>query len=116
MRCRMNLVADPANISSPQFVNLGLSTINALDKSAIIWTPYTIVGRTIDVAHGSAPDHIFEEVIAVEKKVSAKSDCSYKLIFKFGGKIRTLSTKIMQGFNHLWNQLLLVRKIQTPKH
>ena len=58
----MNLAADPVNIPAPQFLNLGLSTINALDKEAILWTPTTIVGRPTDVAHGSAPDHIFEKL------------------------------------------------------
>ena len=36
-----------------------------------------------------------------------------KLIFKFGKKIRNLSAKTFQGVDHLWNQLLLVKKRQT---
>ena len=31
-RCRMNLTPDPVNIPAPQFVDLGLSTIGALNK------------------------------------------------------------------------------------
>ena len=33
-RCSMDLASDPVNIPAPKFVDLGLSTINALDKSA----------------------------------------------------------------------------------
>ena len=36
MRCRMNLTADLVNIPAPQFVDLGLSTIDTLDKYASI--------------------------------------------------------------------------------
>ena len=82
MRCRMKLTADPVNIPKPQFMDLGISTINALDKSASLWNPATRVGRPTDVTHGRVPDHIFEIVTAVREKVSAKSDYSYKTDFE----------------------------------
>ena len=82
----MNLAADPINIPAPQLFDLGLSTINALDKSASLWTPTTRVGRPTDVAHGSAPDHICGKVTEVRDRVSAKSDYSYKNDFEIWRK------------------------------
>ena len=43
MRCWMDIAADPINILSPQFVNLGLSNIDVLDKGASLWTPFTVL-------------------------------------------------------------------------
>ena len=77
----MNLTADPVNIPAPQLMDLGISTINTMDKSAILCTPATIVVRPTDFSHRSALDHIFEKVTAVRDKVSAKSDYSYKTDF-----------------------------------
>ena len=98
----MNLVEDPVNIPSPQFMDLGLYTINAMDKGASIWTPATIIGRPTDVAHGSAPDQIFGKNTAVGDAVREKSDYNYKTNLKFGGKTRNLSAKRIQGVDHLW--------------
>ena len=74
-------MSDYLNIPVAQFVDLVLSTINTLDKSASIWIPATRVGRPTDVAHGSAPGHIFEKFTEVRDKMSAKSDYSYKTDF-----------------------------------
>ena len=63
MRCWMNLTEDPINISVLQFVDLGLSTMNAMDKGTSIWTPATRVGRPTYVSHWRALDHIFLEKI-----------------------------------------------------
>ena len=60
--CRVSLVADTINISSPQFVHFGISTINALDKGASLWNPATIFGRPTHVAYGSVPYYIFEKI------------------------------------------------------
>ena len=78
----MNLAADPVNTPAPKFEDLGISTINALDKDASLWTPATRIGRPTDVAHGSTPDHIFEKNTAVGDAVSAKSDNNYKTYFE----------------------------------
>ena len=56
--CKINRVVDPINIPALQLVDLGISSINALDKSASLWTPTTRVGMNKDVAHGRAPYHI----------------------------------------------------------
>ena len=81
-RCRMDLASDPVNIPAPKFVDLGLSTINALDKSASLWNHDTIVGRPKNVAHGRVLDHIFEKVTAVRDEVSESLDFIYKTVFK----------------------------------
>ena len=58
MRWHMNLATDPVSIPLPQFVDLGLSTINTLDKGASIWTPVTTVLSPKDFTHWITPDHI----------------------------------------------------------
>ena len=78
----MNLAAHPVNIPAPQFVDLGLLTIDALDKVASIWTPATRVGRPTDFSHWITPDHIFVKTTAVEDNVSAKSNYNYKTDFE----------------------------------
>ena len=57
---RMNLASDTVNIPEPQFVDLGLSTINSLDKDTSLWNPTPRFESPIDVIHGSVTDHIFE--------------------------------------------------------
>ena len=109
----MNLAADPVNIPAPQFLEFGLSTIDALEIGSSLWTPATRVVRPTDVAHWSAPDHIFGQTASFGDAVSANSDYNYKLILKLGGKIMNLSAKRMQVVDHLLTQLLLVRKFQT---
>ena len=80
-RCCMNLVKDPANFPAPQFVDLGLSTNDVLDKGASIWNPYTRVGRPTYAAHWSTLGHIFGKTTAVGNYVIAKSDYNYKTDF-----------------------------------
>ena len=78
----MNLAADPVNIPAPQFGYLGLYTIDALDKGAILWTPSTRVGSSMDVSYWSEPDHIFGKTTAVGDSVIAKSDHNHKTDFE----------------------------------
>ena len=70
----------------------------------------------MDVAHCSAPDHIFGENTAVGDAMRAKSDYNYKNVLKLGGKISNLSAKRMQGVDHVWTQIMLVQKCHTTKH
>ena len=65
MRCRMNFAADPVQTQTPQFMYLGISTINALDKSSGLSTPATRFQRSTNGANWSAQYHVFGEVIAV---------------------------------------------------
>ena len=63
--CRMNFAADPVSTQTPTFVDLGLSTINALDEGSGLSTPTNIIQRPTDGAHWSAPNKCFGETIAV---------------------------------------------------
>ena len=74
-------MSDPFNNPAPKFVDCGLSTIVALDKSASLCTLATIFGRPTDVTHRSAADHILGITIAVRDDVSAKSDYNHKIDF-----------------------------------
>ena len=38
-RVGFHLASDSVNIPAPQFVDLGLSTINSLDKGSSLWNP-----------------------------------------------------------------------------
>ena len=78
----MNIASDPVNIPVPQFVDFGISRIDALDKSSSLCNPTTRVRRPINVSHGSATDHIFVRCTAVREKLSANSDHSYKTDFE----------------------------------
>ena len=69
----MHLVADPINSMTPQFVDLGFSNVDSLDKGAGLWTPATRFGRPTGVARWSALDHVFGETTAVGDAVSANS-------------------------------------------
>ena len=100
---KMNLAADPVNIPTPLFVDLGLLKINSIDKGASICTPATKIQRTMNVAHGIVIDHIFVKTTAVRDNVRENSDYNYKLVLKFGGKIRNFSAKRMQVVDHLLN-------------
>ena len=44
-RCRMNFVADSVQTQTPQIMDMGFSTINALDESSGISNPATIILR-----------------------------------------------------------------------
>ena len=59
VRVGMHLVADPVNSVTPQFVDLGFSTVDALDKGAGLRNPATRVRKPKDVSHCSLTDHIF---------------------------------------------------------
>ena len=78
----MNLAADTINIPAPKFVDLGLSTIDELDKSAIICTFATRVRSPTDFSHGSTTDYIFRITTAVRDKLIPKSDSRYKTDFE----------------------------------
>ena len=63
-RFRMNTTVDPVQTQTPQFVDLGLYTINALDEGSSISTPATKIRRPTDGDHRSSPNHIFSETTA----------------------------------------------------
>ena len=76
MCCSMHLVADTLQTQIPQFVDLGLLNINALDESSGLSTPATIIRSPMDGANWSTPNHFFGETTAVGVS-EAKSDYDY---------------------------------------
>ena len=73
MRCCMNLAAYPVNILSPQFVDLGLTITDALDKGASLWTPSTRVEMPKDVTHLEITGSYLWKTTAVGDDVIANS-------------------------------------------
>ena len=82
MRCKMNFTADPVQTQTPQFMDLGYWTINALDKSSGLITRAARIRRTSNGAHCSAPNHVFGETTAVGVS-EAKSDHDYNYKTEF---------------------------------
>ena len=75
-RCRMNFVNDPVQTQAPQFMNMGLPSINTLNKSGVLGTPTTIIRRLMDGYHWSASDNILGKATAVGMS-AAKSDHNF---------------------------------------
>ena len=57
-------------------MDLGIPTINALNKINVLGTPDTRILRPMDRYHRSTPDHVFGEATAVGIS-AAKSDHDY---------------------------------------
>ena len=76
-----NTVGTEANV----FVDLGLLSVNTLDEFNTFGPPTTRIRRTTDGTYWSA--------LSVTR---SKLGYKYKLILKFGGKIRTLDAKTFQ--------------------
>ena len=72
----MNLVVDPFQTQTTQLVDLGLSTINALNEIIVISTPVTRIQRPMDGDHWIAFNHIPGKTTAVGAS-DANSDYSY---------------------------------------
>ena len=65
LRYRMNFVGDVIQTQTPQFMDLGLSTINALDESSVLSTPAIRIQRPMYESHWSAPYYFFGEATSV---------------------------------------------------
>ena len=78
----MNLAEDPVQTQTPQFVDMGLTTIDTLYEGSGISKPATIIRRSTDGAHWSTPNHIFDETIAVGVS-EAKYDYGYNYKTEF---------------------------------
>ena len=50
---------DTVQTQTPQLVDMGISSINALDEGSGDITPATRIQRPVNGAHWSAPNHIF---------------------------------------------------------
>ena len=116
MRCYMNLAADPVNIPVPQFVDLGLSNIDALDKGASLWTPTIRVGRPMDISYWNAPGYIFVKTIAVGDSVSEKSDYNYKNDFETWRENLEFERQNNASSRPPLDSTTVGEKLQIPKH
>ena len=72
----MNFATNTIQTQTPQFTDMGFSTINALYESSGIITPATRIRRPTDGSHWSVPNHVFGEATAVGMS-GAKSDNDY---------------------------------------
>ena len=119
-RYGVHLATDPVNTVAPQSVYHGLSDVYALNKGSVILISATIIIRSPDVTYWRAVDHderqseVFGDAVENNQTIVNKT---IKLILKFGWKVLNfnLSVKILKDVNHLWTQLLSVRKYQTQK-
>ena len=74
--CRMKFLADTVQTQTPKFTDMGLSTINALDKISGLSTPDTRILRPTCGAHWSTHNRVFGETKAIGVS-EAKSDYDY---------------------------------------
>ena len=76
-------MADPVQILTSQFVDLGISAIDAMNKVSGISTPATIIQRPTYGAHFIAPNHIFGGTTAVVvSKAKSYYGYNYKTVFQ----------------------------------
>ena len=78
----MNFAADFFQTQTSQFMDLGFSTINTLNKSIGLSTPATRIRRPTDGSHWSVPYHVFGEATTVGMS-AAKSDHDYNYKIEF---------------------------------
>ena len=81
-RFRMIFADNPVQTQIPQFMDLGLFTINVLDESSVISTPNTRIQRPTDGVHWRAPDHVFDGTTA-DVVSEAKYDYNYNYKTEF---------------------------------
>ena len=95
LRFRMDFSSNDIQTEAPEFVNLGLPTINTSNKLGVLGFTATRIRSPTDGSHWSVLDHIFGKATAVKMSAPrSDQDYSYKLVLKFEGKIGNLSVKI----------------------
>ena len=79
---RMKFSINVVQTEAPQFMDLGLPAVNALNELDIFGTPATRIIISTDESHWSAPDLVFGEATVVGLS-EARSDqnYSYKTFF-----------------------------------
>ena len=90
----MNLTHDAVLMESPNFMNLGLSSVHTLDEIGSVFIPTTRIGRPTDGLNWILPGHHIGEV-AADRAIRTKSEKTImkKLILKLGGKSRFWAPK-----------------------
>ena len=82
-RCRMKIAADVVQTQTPQFIDLGFSTINTFDESRGLSNPATKIRMPTDISHWSVPYHVFGEATLVGISVAkSEHDYNYKTEFQ----------------------------------
>ena len=83
LRCQVHFTSNAVGTKAPQFLDLRLPNVNALDEVNIFGTPTDIIRRLTDVSHSSALDLVFGEATAVGMSATRlEQDYSYKTDFQ----------------------------------
>ena len=83
----MNLAKESVNHMAPQFMNHGISSINAFNKIARMWIPATRIIRLVDFTNWSMAYHTIGKESAVGDAVGKNQTIlkkTIKLILNFG--------------------------------
>ena len=95
-RCQINLVRDAVLTQSPNFVNLGLSSVHPLDDLGPYSYPLPELERRRMAPTGSCPAIVLVKLQRIEGSVRGqRKTVILKLILKLGGKINILGAKII---------------------
>ena len=62
LRCRTNLTRDDVFTESPNFMNLGLSSVHTSDELGSVLFPNARIGRPVDRSNWIPPGHLIGEV------------------------------------------------------
>ena len=83
LRFRMNFEDDVVQTKAPQFMDMGILTINTSDEDSVLGTPATRIQSPTDGSHWSTPEHFFGEAAAVGiSSEKSDHDYNYKTYFK----------------------------------
>ena len=93
----MNFTNDPVQTQDPHFIDMGLLSINTLDKISVLGTPATRFLRPTGVFNWSAPDHVFVEATAVGMNASKSyHEYNYKTNFEIWRENQELDRQNVQ--------------------
>ena len=82
LRCRMNFLSNVVQTEALQLVDLGILAIKTSYELSVLNTPATRIRRLTDRYHWTAPDHVFDEAIAVGMSTGrSEQDYNYKTGF-----------------------------------
>ena len=72
----MNLTSDAVLTKGPNFMNLGLSSVNTLDELGFVFIPTTRIERPMDGSNCIPPSRCIGEVTA-DRVISMRSEQNY---------------------------------------
>ena len=109
LRCPVNFTHYAVGTESPNFMNLGISSVHTSDELRSFIIPDTRITRPVDGSNWILSGHLIGEV--TESRMSgmrSEQNYSSKTDFETRREIKILSCKIFLWVSHLWTQLLLV--------